>query len=100
MRIAPAAGLGAHVERAAGQRVRRIGPRDRVVDGEFPLVGADRRRFGNAFAGSLLGGVYVSEGRYDEAETLFAANRDFSSGDLSGAFQLNEIMHAQRTTSA
>src|SRR4029453_17913914 len=33
--------------------------------------------FGRAFAGSLLGGVYVSQGRYDEAAPLFAANRDY-----------------------
>ncbi|HEU0116386.1 MAG TPA: hypothetical protein VFQ80_16980, partial [Thermomicrobiales bacterium] len=32
---------------------------------------------GYAFASSLLGGVYVSQGRYDEAAPLFAANRDY-----------------------
>jgi predicted ATPase/transcriptional regulator with XRE-family HTH domain len=33
--------------------------------------------FNRAYAGSLLGGVYVSQGRYDEAAPLFAANRDY-----------------------
>jgi predicted ATPase len=30
--------------------------------------------YGHAAAGSLLGGVYVSQGRYDEAKTLFTLN--------------------------
>jgi predicted ATPase len=30
--------------------------------------------YGHAAAGSLLGGVYVSQGRYDEAKTLFTPN--------------------------
>ena len=38
----------------------------------FPWWERTGDAFGNAFAGSLLGGVYVSEGRYDEAETLFS----------------------------
>ena len=32
---------------------------------------------GHAFARSLLGGVYVSQGRYDEAAALFAANEAY-----------------------
>lgn len=33
--------------------------------------------FGRAFAGSLLGGVHVGQGRYEEAAPLFRANREF-----------------------
>src|SRR5215207_4268431 len=33
--------------------------------------------YGHAAAGSLLGGVYVSQGQYDEAATLFAPNEAY-----------------------
>ena len=33
--------------------------------------------YGRALAGSLLGGVYVSQGRYEEAKTLFAASEAY-----------------------
>ena len=33
--------------------------------------------YGRAIARSLLGGVYVSQGRYDEAAALFAANEAY-----------------------
>ena len=34
--------------------------------------------YGRAFAGSLLGGVYVSRGQYDEAAPLFAAAENYA----------------------
>ena len=37
--------------------------------------------FGHAVARSLLGGVYVSQGRYDEAAALFAANEAYFRDD-------------------
>ena len=40
-------------------------------------MGAERRRLGYAIARSLLGGVHVSQGRYDEAAALFAANEAY-----------------------
>ncbi len=33
--------------------------------------------YGHAIAGSLLGGVHVSQGQYDEAAALFAANETY-----------------------
>ena len=41
----------------------------------FPWWERSGDAFGRAFARSLLGGVYVSQGRYDEAAPLFAAER-------------------------
>ena len=45
--------------------------------------------YGHAFARSLLGGVYVSQGRYDEAAALFAANEAY--------FRDNEASPRRRT---
>jgi hypothetical protein len=42
--------------------------------------------YGRSLAGSILGGVYVSQGRYDEAKTLFTPNeayfQDIGNDDL------------------
>ena len=57
--------------------------------------------YGHAVARSLLGGVYVSQGRYDEAATLFAPNeayfRDTGHDDMlaHARFHLGVIAWAQ-----
>ena len=60
------AAVGGDAERAA-----------EVLTASFDWWERSGDAFGRAFAGSLLGGVHVSQGRYDEAEPLFAANRDY-----------------------
>jgi tetratricopeptide (TPR) repeat protein len=43
----------------------------------FPWWEQTGEAYGHAAAGSLLGGVYVSQGQYDEAATLFAPNEAY-----------------------
>ena len=62
-------------------------------------MGADRRCLWlRGFARSLLGGVHVSQGRYDEAAALFAANEAYfrdNEADLRDARRDDLLAHAR-----
>ena len=65
---------------ASGMLANVCGETDRataLLTESFPWWEQTGDAFGRAFAGSLLGGVYVSQGRYDEAAPLFAANEAY-----------------------
>ena len=54
--------------------------------------------YGHAIAGSLLGGVHVSQGRYDEAATLFRPNEayfDDNDADLRDSGREDWLAHAR-----
>ena len=65
---------------ASGMLASVCGETDRaaaLLTESFPWWERSGDAFGYAFARSLLGGVHVSQGRYDEAAALFAANEAY-----------------------
>src|SRR5215207_1656504 len=49
--------------------------------------------YGHAAAGSLLGGVYVSQGRYDEAKTLFTPNAAYFRDTGHDSMRAHALFH-------